>query len=68
MEILGIVHGKQIELEAPVPDLDGKRVRVRLDLLENEKPLAPAEQAEVWRQWVEEGPQGPLEDDADGWP
>jgi predicted thioesterase len=68
MEIRGIVHGNRIELETQVPALEGKRVRVRLDVLDNDKLLSPAEQSEVWRQWVEAGPQGPLEDDADGWP
>jgi predicted thioesterase len=68
METRGIVHGKQVELEDVVPGLDGKRVRVRLELLEAEKVLSPAEQTQAWRRWIESGPQGPIEDDADGWP
>jgi hypothetical protein len=68
METRGIVHGKQVELEDPVPSLDGKRVRVRLDVLQDEEVLSPPEQAEVWRAWIDSGPQGPIEDDADGWP
>jgi hypothetical protein len=68
METRGIVHGRQVVLEDPVPSLDGKRVRVRLDVLDEERVLSPAEQIEAWREWVESGPQGPLEDDNDGWP
>jgi hypothetical protein len=68
METRGTVHGQRVELESPVPGLDGKRVRVRLDLLEDDRPLTPADQAEIWREWVESGPQGPIEDDNDGWP
>ena len=68
METRGIVHGKQVVLENPVPSMDGKRVRVRLDVLDEERMLSPAEQIEAWRQWVESGPQGPIEDEMDGWP
>jgi len=68
METRGIVHGKQVVLENPVPSMDGKRVRVRLDVLDEERMLSPAEQIEAWRQWVESGPQGPIEDEMDAWP
>ncbi len=67
METRGIVQGRRVELENPVPGLDGKRVRVRLDLLKEHRKLSSAEQAEVWREWVESGPQGPIEDDSNGW-
>lgn len=68
METRGIVNGKQVVLEDAVPDLDGQRVRVQLDALDDEKALSPAEQLDAWRDWVESGPQGPIEDDSDGWP
>lgn len=68
METRGIVHGKQVELDDVVTGLEGKRVRVRLEVLEAEKALSPTEQVRAWRRWVESGPQGPIEDDADGWP
>lgn len=68
METQGIVHGKHVELDDAVPGLEGKRVRVRLEVLEAEKSLSPAEQVQAWRRWAESGPQGPIEDDADGWP
>jgi len=68
METRGTVHGMQVVLEDPVPSLEGKRVRVRLDVLDEERVLSPAEQMEAWRGWVDSGPQGPLEDESDGWP
>ena len=68
METRGVVHGRQVELEGPVPNLEGRRVRVRLELLEGEHTLSAAEQAQLWREWVESGPQGPIEADDDGWP
>ena len=68
METRGIVHGRQVVLEDPVPSLDGKRVRVRLEALDEERVLSPAEQIQAWREWVESRPQGTLEDDSDGWP
>lgn len=68
METRGTVHGQRVELEAPAPDFEGKRVRVRLDVLEDERELSSAEQAGLWQHWVESGPQGPIEDDSDGWP
>lgn len=68
MEVRGTVQGQRVELETPVPSLDGKRVRVHLDLLEDHRTLSSTEQAEIWREWVESGPQGPIEDDSDDWP
>src|SRR5258708_30196630 len=60
--ITGLVHGTVIELDAPVPALEGRRVRVVLEA-EDESP-AP----EVWAAWVTAGPQRPLEDDGAGLP
>jgi len=68
METLGTVHGRQVDLEDAVPALDGKRVRVRLDIVDNERELSPKEQVDAWRDWVTSGPQEPIADDADGWP
>ena len=68
METVGIVHGKQVLLEDFVPSLDGKRVRVQLIPLDEERVLSSAEQITAWREWVESGPQGPIDDDNDGWP
>ena len=68
METHGVVHGRQVELEESVPSLEGKRVRVRLEVLEDEKSLSHSDQIEIWRKWAESGPQGPIEDDGEGWP
>ncbi len=60
----GTVHGKTIELESTVPELDGKRVRVVLEAVD-EQHLTTEQQSELWRVWVAQGPQGPIEDGAD---
>jgi hypothetical protein len=57
----GLVHGTTIELESAVPELEGKRVRVMLEVLD-EPRISPAQQRELWQAWVERGPQGPIED------
>ena len=62
METRGTVHGRRVELEKPVPSLNGKRVWVRLELLEGERELSRVEQAELWQQWIESGPHGAIED------
>lgn len=64
-ETRGLLRGTTIELEDPVPEMDGKRVRVVLEPLDDEKRLTAEEQRDAWREWVERGPQGPIEDDED---
>ena len=61
----GLLRGTTIELEDPVPEMEGKRVRVLLEPLDDEQRLAAEEQRDAWRQWVEHGPQGPIEDGED---
>ncbi len=61
----GLLRGKTIELEDSVPEMDGKRVRVLLEPLDEEKRLSREEQRDMWREWVEHGPQGPIEDGED---
>ena len=61
----GLLRGTTIELEDPVPEMEGKRVRVLLEPLDDEQRLAAEEQRDAWRQWVEQGPQGPIEDGED---
>lgn len=57
----GRVHGASIELEAPLPQLEGRRVLV---LVEPEEPeLAAGELRDAWEQWAERGAQGPVEDE-----
>ena len=67
-EVSGVVHGSTIRLDAPVPPLDGRRVRVVLEPADA-ADLVPSEQEQdrLWREWVDRGPQGPL-DSKDPWP
>jgi hypothetical protein len=60
----GHLHGTTIELESAVPELDGKRVRVVLEAVD-EPRLSTAQQRELWQAWAERGPQGPIEDGPD---
>jgi hypothetical protein len=60
----GTVHGRMIELESTVPELDGKRVRVVLEAVD-EPRLTSQQHNELWKAWVERGPHGPIDDGAD---
>jgi hypothetical protein len=55
----GLLHGNTITLEETVPPLEGQRVHVLIEPVE-ETALSAQEQAELWRQWAERGPQGPI--------
>ena len=57
----GLVHGTTIELESAVPEMEGKRVRVVIETLD-EPRISAEQQRELWQAWVERGPQGPIED------
>ncbi len=57
--VSGVLHGKVIELDEPVPSLDGCRIRI---VLEREVDIVPPE---AWAVWATAGPQGPIEDDED---
>lgn len=62
----GLVHGDHIALDAPVPDLEGRRVRIVLEPVEDvEHAIDPGEQRQLWQEWMKTGPHGPIED-ADG--
>lgn len=62
--VKGLLRGNIITLDSAVPPLDGKRVRVLLEPVnEMESKLSAEAQRDLWRQWVEHGPQGPIEDD-----
>jgi hypothetical protein len=70
MTVAGTVSGTTIQLEEPVPGLEGCRVRVQLEVIDDpELTMSPDEHARAWASWVEHGPQGSLDDD-DGitWP
>jgi len=66
----GKLLGNIITLDDPLPSLDGKRVRVVLEPVEeSEKTLTTEEQQHLWQEWVERGQQGQLEDeDEPGFP
>ena len=58
------MHGTTIELESPVPEMEGKRVRVVLEAVD-ELRISEQRQRELWQAWADRGPQGPIEDGAD---
>lgn len=60
----GLLSGTTIELEAPIPEMEGQRVHVVLEPIE-EVRLTDAEQRRLWQQWVAQGPQGPIDDAVD---
>jgi len=59
-----LVHGTTIEFESAVPELEGKRVRVVLEAVD-EPRRSPAQQRELWQAWADHGPQGPIEEGPD---
>lgn len=61
---IGIVRGTTIELEGAVPEMDGQRVHVVLEAVE-EPRLSAERQRELWQAWVDRGPQGPIDDGGD---
>lgn len=60
----GVVRGRTIELDSTVPEMDGQRVRVVLEPVE-EPRLSNEQQHELWQAWIERGAQGPIEDGPD---
>ena len=67
-EVTGTVRGNTIDLDEPVPPLEGRWVRVILEPLPTEGTTLTAEEQErMLLEWAAKGPQGPL--DAEGpWP
>jgi hypothetical protein len=61
----GVLHGNTITLDAPVPPLDGRRVRVIIALEDQDLALTSDEQAHLWDEWVQGGVQGPIVDDVE---
>lgn len=60
----GLLHGTTITLDSPVPPLEGKRVHVVIEAVD--EPVLTAEsQRTMWGEWVRHGGQGPLEEDED---
>ncbi len=55
-----------IRLDSEIPPLDGKRVHVMIDPIEeSEIELSPEEQIRLWQEWVAKGPQGAIAEDED---
>ena len=64
--LTGRVHGSTIDLDAtPSAPFEGKRVRVVLELVDEDLRLSAAEQATSWAAWIANGPDGPIEDDGE---
>ena len=65
----GTVHGLVITLDALVPELEGRRVRVLLRPTEDpDVPLGAGRLEGLWQEWLEHGEQGPLDDGEDAFP
>jgi hypothetical protein len=65
--VTGVLHGATITLDAPVPPLDGQRVRVVIEPeTETEsRELSSAENTALLQEWAKRGPQGPIDDEED---
>lgn len=62
--LTGLLHGNTITLDGAVPPLEGRRVRVMIEPLEDkDAPFSRERQQELWQEWSERGPQGPIEDE-----
>lgn len=66
--VRGVLHGATITLDAPIPPLEGRRVRVVIEPendSDKDRELSPAENATLLRAWAQRGPQGPIDGDED---
>jgi hypothetical protein len=63
--VTGTLKGTIITLDAPVPPLDGHRVRVVVEQADEEMFPSPEENAKHWAAWIAHGPQGPIEIEGD---
>jgi ribosomal protein L12E/L44/L45/RPP1/RPP2 len=60
----GRLAGKVITLDTLVPALEGLRVKVVIEPLdEAEVTVAEAAQARLWAEWAATGPDGPIDDE-----
>lgn len=63
--VTGVVRGNIIQLDAPVPVLEDRRVRVII-VPDGGELVAPAdERARRWAGWIQRREQGPLDDEGD---
>jgi hypothetical protein len=63
--LLGVVHGRTIELDEALGALEGKRVVVTVEADESGAVLTEAAHREAWSAWIAHGEQGPISDDDD---
>lgn len=62
--IRGEVHGATVDLERPLPLLEGRRVRlVVLPEAIADIELSPEENLALWRKWISSGPQRAIGED-----
>jgi len=60
----GMLHGSTIELDTPVPPLEGRRVRVLLESAEpTDANLSADDQTRLWHEWETQGAQGAIDGD-----
>jgi len=58
-----VVRGSSIVLDAPLPALDGRRVRVVVEPVDEDSvELTNREQETLWKEWAVSGPSGPIEE------
>jgi hypothetical protein len=68
MNLQGVVRKGAIHLDDSVTDLEGKRVKAHLEVVEEpEQTLSEPENRAAWDEWVARGPQGPIDDQESGW-
>jgi hypothetical protein len=59
-------HRRTIDLDAiPNTPFEGWRVRVLLELVDEDARLSAEEQASCWTAWISRGPYGPIEDEGE---
>jgi hypothetical protein len=61
----GTLQGKTITLDEAVPALDGRRVHVVIEPVDDEQKLSQEENLKLWKEWMQHGEQGPIADDGE---
>ncbi|HYQ85035.1 MAG TPA: hypothetical protein VEP28_13650 [Rubrobacter sp.] len=61
--LTGRLHGNVITLDSPLHFPEGQLVRVVIEpIAGDEVELDSGTQARLWQEWIDRGPQGPIED------
>jgi hypothetical protein len=59
--VTGVLHGKTVVLDEAVPPLDGLRVRVILQPVDDsDVDVSRPETERLWQEWMAHGPHGPV--------